>query len=43
MVRGKSMKWTHIADGPGGQIQHQYGIEYYPSIFVLDPAGVIDL
>lgn len=41
MVRGKAMDWIHIADGPGGPIQQRYGIEYYPSIFVLDAKGTI--
>jgi thiol-disulfide isomerase/thioredoxin len=35
------MTWPQIHDGPGGPLQQSYGIEYYPSIFVLDGNGLI--
>jgi thiol-disulfide isomerase/thioredoxin len=33
--------WPNICDGPGGSLQRQYNIHYYPTIYVLDAAGVI--
>jgi thiol-disulfide isomerase/thioredoxin len=35
------MTWPQIHDGPGGPLQQSYGIQYYPSIFVLDGNGAI--
>ena len=35
------MTWPQIHDGPGGPRQQAYGIEYFPSIFVLDGNGLI--
>jgi peroxiredoxin len=33
--------WPNIFDGSGGPIQRQYGVHYYPNVYVLDAAGVI--
>ena len=35
------ISWPQIHDGNGGPLQRKYGIEYFPSIFVLDGHGII--
>jgi AhpC/TSA family protein len=40
-VSKSDMNWPQIHDGEGGPLQREYGIEYFPSIFVLDGKGVI--
>jgi thiol-disulfide isomerase/thioredoxin len=40
-VSKSDITWPQIHDGPGGPLQQKYGIEYYPSIFVLDGNGMI--
>jgi thiol-disulfide isomerase/thioredoxin len=40
-VTKSDMSWPQIFDGPGGPLQQAYGIEYFPSIFVLDGKGII--
>lgn len=40
-VRGESMYWTHLLDGPNGPIITTYEVESFPSIYVLDGNGVV--
>jgi len=40
-VRKSDMNWPQIHDGESGSLQRTYGIEYFPSIFVLDGKGII--
>src|SRR5262245_59957532 len=40
-VNKSDIPWPQIFDGPNGALQQAYGIEYFPSIFVLDGNGMI--
>jgi len=40
-LKSERMPWTHVFDGKGGPIGKQYEISGWPTIFILDPAGVI--
>lgn len=35
------LPWTILHDGGQGPIAKSYGIEYYPSIFVIDKKGIL--
>jgi thiol-disulfide isomerase/thioredoxin len=41
VLAGERMSWPNIQDGPDGPIQRLYEIQYFPTIYVLDKAGVI--
>jgi thiol-disulfide isomerase/thioredoxin len=33
--------WRSFADGPTGDIAHAYGVEYFPTVFLIDDKGVV--
>ncbi len=37
----EKMPWTHWWNGAEGKLMDTLNIEHYPTIFVVDPAGVI--
>lgn len=41
LVQKEDMNWRSWWDGGSGSIQHAWQIEYYPTIYILDAAGVI--
>ena len=41
ILKAERMTWPNIFDGSHGNLLHQYDIHYFPTIFVLDAAGVI--
>jgi peroxiredoxin len=40
-VRSQNMPWTHVFDGPQGPVRRQYQVNAFPTVYVLDAAGVI--
>jgi thiol-disulfide isomerase/thioredoxin len=41
VLAAERITWPNIFDGPNGSLQRQYNVRYYPTIYVLDAAGVI--
>jgi thiol-disulfide isomerase/thioredoxin len=40
-LAAQRITWPNIFDGANGSIQRQYAIQHYPTIYVLDAAGII--
>jgi thiol-disulfide isomerase/thioredoxin len=40
-ARDEQMDWPSFRDGVGGPVQLRYNVDHFPTIYVLDPGGVI--
>lgn len=40
-VKRQRMEWTHVFDGPNGPIGQLYDVNAYPTLYVIDAAGMI--
>jgi peroxiredoxin len=40
-LAAQGMTWPNLRDGPGGPIADAYAVTFYPTVYVLDAAGVI--
>ena len=41
IINARGITWTCLPDGPSGPIADQWQVASYPSVFVLDAAGVV--
>jgi hypothetical protein len=40
-VRTQDLPWTHVFDGMDGPLRRLYGVDAFPTIYVLDAKGSI--